>query len=489
MSQRNRREFLEDSMFATAAALAATSATPLLAKEKKKTGANDRLRVAVLGVHGRGNSHIGGFALRGDKGDTEVVAICDVDEKVGNKRAEEVAKRQNGRKPKYIQDLRRVFDDPNIDIVTIATPNHWHALAAIWAIQAGKDVYVEKPVSHNVSEGRRIVDAARKYKKICQTGTQSRSSQGLHEAIQALRDGLIGKVALARGLCYKRRGSIGQLDKPLEIPSHIDYDLWCGPAKKVDLYRPHLHYDWHWDFNTGNGDLGNQGIHQMDIARWGLGADALSRNVVSYGGRFGYEDAANTPNTEVTVHDYGDKTLVFEVRGLKTDDYKGAKIGVIFEGSEGYAVVPSYHSATFFDKNGKVIKKFNGGGNHFDNFIEAVRSRDHHDLNADIEEGHISSALCHTGNISYQLGGEASGSEVIERLKSNKTNEDVAATFDRFEQHLADNKVNLDKTKLRLGAWLPFDPKTESFVDNSQADALLTRDYRAPFVVPTKDQV
>ena len=489
MSDRNRREFLEQSMFATAAAVAASSALPALAKEGKKTGPNDRLRVAVVGVNGRGTNHIGGFALSGDKGETEVTVICDCDEKVGMKRVEEVAKRQNGRKPKFVKDIREVCDDKEIDIVSIATPNHWHALGAIWAIQAGKDVYVEKPVSHNVSEGRRIVEAARKYNKICQTGTQSRSMQGMRETMQALHDNLIGEVKLARGLCYKGRGSIGQLDKPLEIPEHIDFDLWCGPAAKVDLYRPRVHYDWHWDFNTGNGDLGNQGIHQMDLARWGLGLDGLSQGVISYGGRFGYEDAANTANTQVAIHDYGDRTLVFEVRGLKTDDYKGSRIGVIFDGPEGYCVVPSYSSATFFDNDGKQIKSFNGGGNHYANFVKAVRSRKVEDLNADIEEGHQSSALCHTSNISYRLGSEATAAEALERLAALKTNDDVQATFKRFEDHLADNKVDLQKTKLTLGPWLDFNPKTESFVDNSQADAMLTRDGRAPFVVPAKGQV
>ncbi len=490
MAQRNRREFLEQSMFATAAAVAAASASPLLANDKnEKSGPSDRLRVAVVGVNGRGQNHIGGFHLRGDQGPTEIVAICDIDEKVGQKTCEDIAKKQNGRKPKYVKDIRQVCDDQEIDIVSIATPNHWHALGAIWAIQAGKDVYVEKPVSHNVSEGRRIVEAARKYNKICQTGTQSRSMSGMREAIQALHDGLIGEVKLARGLCYKPRGPIGKLDKPLNIPAHIDYDLWCGPAAKVDLYRPRLHYDWHWDFNTGNGDLGNQGIHQMDIGRWGLGIDGLSRGVISYGGRFGYEDAGNTPNTEVTVHDYGDKTLVFEVRGLKTDDYKGARVGVIFQGTEGYAVAPSYTAMTFFDNSGKKIKSFEGGGNHYANFVDAVRSRKVEDLNADIEQGHQSSALCHTGNISYLLGSEASASEALAQLESLKTNDDVKETFERTRQHLQANNVNLDEVKLTLGPYLRFNPETETFVDNSQADALLTREYRAPFVVPAKGQV
>lgn len=486
MSFKNRREFLESSMFATAAALAAGSVSTLRAAEQGSKSSNEKLSVAIIGVNGRGTDHINGYINRPD---VEIKYICDADEKVGQKRVEEIIKRNKGHKPKFVQDIRQVLEDKSLDLVSIATPNHWHALGAIWAIQAGKDVYVEKPVSHNVGEGRRIVEAARKYNKICQTGTQCRSMSGLREAIQMIQDGAIGEVKLARGLCYKPRGPIGKTEKPLEIPKHIDYDLWCGPAAKVDLRRPRLHYDWHWDYNTGNGDLGNQGIHQMDIARWGLGLDGLSQGVLSYGGRIGWDDGGNTAHTQVCIHDYGDKTLIFEVRGLKTDDYKGAKVGVIFEGSEGYAVIPSYTSCTFFDKSGKPIKTTNGGGDHYGNFLKAVRSRKVEDLTADIEEGHQSSALCHTANISYLLGSEVTPAELLERLGTLKTNDDVKETFARTKQHLADNKMDIEKTRLTLGPWLKFNPQTETFVDNSQADAMLFRPGRGAFMVPAPGQV
>jgi len=487
MYKRSRRQFLEDSMFATAAAYAATSAATASAEDKKKKDSpNEKLNVAVIGVRGRGGSHIGGFA---GKSDSQVTYICDPDEQVGKSRAAAVAKKQGGKAPKFVRDMREVFDDPSVDVVTCATPNHWHALCSIWAMQAGKDVYVEKPVSHNVSEGRRIVEAARKYKRICQTGTQSRSMSGMQQFIQFVQDGGIGKVTVGRGLCYKRRGSIGKLDKPLQIPSYIDYDLWCGPAEKVDLHRPKLHYDWHWDFNTGNGDLGNQGIHQMDLARWGLNLDRVSDAVISYGGRFSYTDAGNTANTQVVVNDYGDKTLVFEVRGLNTGAYRGAKIGVIFEGSEGYAVCPSYSSGTAFDKDGKVIKKFSGGGNHFSNFVKAVKSRKVEDLNADILQGHLSSALCHLGNISYLLGSEVAPETAIEQLAATETKDNDVATFERFQEHLAENKVKLAETKVTVGPKLAIDAKAETFVKNDQADALLTRSYRAPFIVPPAGKV
>ncbi len=262
---------------------------------------------------------------------------------------------------------------------------------------------MEKPVSHNVSEGRRIVEAARKYKKICQTGTQSRSAKGMQEAMKFLHDGKIGQVKVARGLCYKRRPSIGPKGA-YPVPAEVNYDLWSGPAPLVELTRPKFHYDWHMQTLYGNGDLGNQGIHQMDIARWGLGVNQVSNSVLCYGGRLGYEDAGDAANTQVAIHDYGDKSLVFEVRGLETKDYRGAKVGNIFEGTNGYLMMSSYEAGLAFDKDGNQIAKFIGGGDHFGNFIDAVRSRKSEDLNADILEGHLSSALCHLGNISYYLG-------------------------------------------------------------------------------------
>jgi predicted dehydrogenase len=484
MTHLSRREFLEQSMFAAAAAAAAGSATTAFAEEQPaSTSANERLSVAVIGVKGRGTSHLGAFAGRGD---TEVTYICDADEKIGQGRCEEVASRQD-RRPTFVRDMREIFNDPNVDIVTTATPNHWHALTSIWAIQAGKDVYVEKPVSHNVSEGRRIVEAARKHGKICQTGTQSRSNPGMREAMAFLHAGGIGNVTLARGLCYKGRGSIGPRGE-YQVQTEVDYNLWSGPAPILPLTRPNLHYDWHWIWAYGNGDLGNQGIHQMDLARWGLGVDTLGTSVVSYGGRFGYEDAGETANTQISIHGYGDKTLVFEVRGLATEDLKGAKVGVIYYGSDGYLVVGSYNGGAAFDTAGNMIKQFDGGGDdhHFANFLAAVRSRKHEDLTADILDGHLSSALCHLGNISYRLGSPLAAAEVKSKLEGN---DEALETFDRFAQHLGANSVSLDSTKVQFGAALAINPETESFVDNAEADLLLTREYREPFVVPAAGQV
>ena len=486
MPRRTRREFLEDSMFATAAAMATTTATNAFAQEQETPkSANERLNVAVVGVRGRGGSHIGAFAGRQD---TQVTWVVDPDRNIGGDRAEEIGKRQNGQSPKFATDLREMLEDSSVDIVSIATPNHWHALASIWAIQAGNDVYVEKPVSHNVSEGRRIVEAARKYEKIVQTGTQCRSNPGMREAIKFVQDGGIGQLKVARGLCYKRRGSIGPRAE-YKVPPHIDYNLWLGPAPEEALTRPQFHYDWHWQWSYGNGDLGNQGIHQMDLARWGLGESKLCQGVFSYGGRLGYEDAGETANTQVVVHDYGDTSLVFEVRGLNTDAYQGAKVGVIFEGTDGYVVMTSYDSGTAFDLDGQATRTFKGGGDHFGNFKKAVRSRKISDLNADIEEGRLSSALCHLGNISYSLGESTGIEDAAVSVGEMNAPENMKATFERTMTHLGKNDVALETANITLGPHLKFDPNSETFVNHATADTMLTRQYRAPFIVPKAGEV
>jgi len=482
MKNQTRREFLENSMLATAATVAAGSAAmpASLADEKQTDSLSERLRVAVIGIRGRGQSHLSAFLGRSD---CEVVAVVDPDEAIGQAKGVERVQKEQGKAPAYYRDMRHAMDDQSIDIVSIATPNHWHALAAIWAVQSGKDVYVEKPVSHNVSEGRRIVQAARKYDKIVQTGTQCRSTGGSRAAIDYIRAGEIGDVNLARGLCYKGRGPIGEKGS-YDVPTSVDYDLWSGPAPKKLLTRPRLHYDWHWHWDTGNGDLGNQGIHQMDLARWGLGVNDIGQGVVSYGGRLGYTDAGQTANTQVSVIDYGDKTLVFEVRGLKTDSLRGAKVGVIFYGSEGYVVLNSYNGGNAFDLDGNVIETFSAGGDHYANFINCVRSRNVADLHADIEEGHLSSALCHLGNISYRLGGKVSTGEAAERLAGNA---EATETLQRVTSHLSENNVDLEKTKLQFGAQLALNGKAETFTGElaDEANARLTRDYRRPFVVPS----
>jgi hypothetical protein len=323
-----------------------------------------------------------------------------------------------------------------------------------------------------------------------QTGTQCRSSTGIEEGIQWLREGHLGKIVRARGLCYKRRASIGKVDGPQPIPPAVDYDLWCGPAPKEPLRRKHLHYDWHWVWPTGNGDMGNQGIHQMDIARWILGETTLAPRVWSIGGRLGYQDDGRTPNTLLTFHDYPAAPLLFEVRGLpcragsdKMDKYHGASIGVVVDCEGGTMVVPDYTRVIFYDLEGKELKKCDGSKSHFANFIDAVRTRKASHLHADILEGHISSALCHVGNISYSLGQPHAADEIREAVKVNK---ELAEAVDRMELHLAANQIDLLKAPATLGGVLNMDPKTERFLNHPTANQLLTREYRVPFVVPEK---
>jgi predicted dehydrogenase len=479
MSFINRREFIRDSaaLSALLAGLGNSKARPAKdAKAAKKGDIHDQLRIAVIGVNGRGRDHVKELAGRPD---CFVATICDADQAVVGPAMTLAEKKQN-KTPKYEQDIRKVLEDKTIDVVTIATPNHWHALAAIWAMQAGKDVYVEKPVSHNVSEGRKIVETARKHNRICQTGTQIRSSAGVREAMDYLHSGKLGKVHVSRGLCYKSRPSIGKVEGEQPISKTINYDLWSGPAPIKPLMRKHLHYDWHWIWDYGNGDLGNQGIHQMDVARWGLGKNELAKCVISIGGRFGYIDDGQTANTQICVFDYGDSELIFEVRGLKTDPYKNARVGNIFHCAEGYLVLGSYEGAVAFDPNGQVIKKFGGGGDHFGNFLQAVRNRKMEELHADILEGHLSSALCHLGNTSYRLGKPQPFSQKSKAFGDDK---DAYETLARMEEHLKANSVPLDATSYQVGRKLAIDSKAEKFVNDKEADALLTREYRKGFAI------
>lgn len=490
MNTLSRRTFLKASALATAT-------TALSARSwGQVAGANSNLRVAVIGLNGRAKSHLGSLAkIPG----VRVVALCDVDTEVLARSKAGV----NGGDVRTYVDLRELLAASDIDAVTIATPNHQHSLQGIWAVQAGKDVYVEKPVSHNVWEGRQLANAAKKYNRVVQCGTQIRSGAGLQEAVAWVRAGNLGKIKVARGFCYKRRDSIGKVAGAQPIPKSVNYDLWCGPAPMDPLQRRRLHYDWHWVYVTGNGDVGNQGIHQMDVARWFLGEPGLPRHTLSVGGRLGYVDDGDTPNTQVVIHEYASAPLVFEVRGLPArsgtantagagdgkqgsgmDQYRGVSIGNVIDCEGGYVVVPSYFAATAYDKSGKVIKEFKGSDRHMQNFIDVVRSRKIADLYGPIEEGHVSSALCHLGNISHQLGKAAAPGVLRERVKGNSP---LAEACGRMTEHLALNGVDLNRTPLTYGVPLSLAPKNaETFVGEfaKEAAPLLTRPYRAPFVVP-----
>ncbi|MBT8484822.1 MAG: Gfo/Idh/MocA family oxidoreductase [Phycisphaerae bacterium] len=475
MTQYTRRRFIEHSLLATAAI--AGPVAPTLARLPRRRSANEVIRVGVIGVRGRGRAHIGAFK---QSPDSEVVAICDPDEGVIGPSMEAVPGAS------YHRDLRRMLEDPSIDAVSIATPNHWHSLATIWALQAGKHVYVEKPISHNVREGRIVVDAARRYGKVVQHGTQSRSHVATREAMQWLHAGGLGKIHLVHALCYKRRQSIGAVTAPQTPPVTLDYDLWTGPATLEPLRRTNLHYDWHWVFNTGNGDIGNQGVHQMDIARWGLGRTELPKRVMSCGGRFGYVDDGETPNSQIAVYDYGDQQLIFEVRGLKTPAFHGANIGVIFHGEHGKLVSSSYSKVVVFDHDGALVREFKGGGNHVQDFLDAVRAGTPASVSASPLDGHLSTALCHLGNISYRLGTP----RALAAAMGDGFRGDAAArdSIERLQSHLRENGVALDTTDGSFGPWLDFDPATERFTGfrADEANTLLTRRSREPFVVPER---
>ena len=496
----DRRSFLKAASAASAAAAVAPYTS--FAAARAPRGANEELRVAVLGLRNRGSSsHIKNYvALQKKYGNVRVAAVCDPDRTLLAKNGVAYTEKNGGGRPDPHVDYREILDRDDVDIVSIATPNHWHALQSIQAIQSGKDVYVEKPVSHNVIEGRRIVQAARKHGKLCQYGAQCRTMRGTREMVEAVLGGEIGEVKLARGLCYKRRPSIGKQSAPLKFPSQIDRNLWVGPAADDPIYRPEKssagiynpHYDWHWDFNTGNGDLGNQGIHQMDVCRWGLGAEGLGDAVSSYGGRLGYEDAGNTPNTQVSTHYFpGGKRIVFETRGLEIEgpDGKrsGNRIGVVFYGSEGRAVQNGYGSSDIFDNDGKLVRKIRGGGDfdHYENLVRAVRAGDRSQLTADIEDGHLSSALCHVGNIAYRIGAAAP----LEEIAAAQTDAVERQTLADTVEHLRYNKVDLTATPMTLGPKLAL--AGESFTGDraADADALLGREYRAPFLLPDEDEV
>jgi predicted dehydrogenase len=456
----------------SSAAVAAAALAP-----RASASPNDTVRVAVTGVRGRGLEHVKALLALPN---VEIAAICDVNQNIIEKAMKAIEEKQ-GKRPAYHQDFRKLVEDKSIDAVTIATSNHTHALLAIWGLQAGKHVYVEKPVSHTIWEGRKIVEAARKYNKVCQTGTQSRSYKGFQEAVKFLQEGKLGKVKVARALCYNPRPSIGHTDDEA-VPAGIAYDLWLGPAPERPFNKTRFFYNWHWFWDYGNGDLGNQGVHQIDILRWALGRKDLPKKVLAVGGRFGYQDDGETPNSLVVAWEWAEgPQMIFELRGLETQPYKDVKVGCVFHCENGL-VTFNRAEATAFDKSGEVVRKFTGTGDHFQNFLDAVRANKSDGLAADIEQGHISAAYCHLGNISYRMG----GLYAMYKVRPWIENEDAADTFDRFKEHMTANDVQPEQTQVTVGKALTVDAKAERFVDDPEADKLLTKEYRKPFVVPDK---
>jgi predicted dehydrogenase len=443
--KKSRRNFIKK----TAAASSATFLAPSIISASV-FGANDRINAAVLGINGRGKNHISSLMKQKN---VRVVNLCDPDMNLLKIREKEF-KNKYKKDVSLEQDLRRVMDNKDIDVVSIASPNHWHSLSVIWACQAGKDVYVEKPGSHNIFEGRKMVEAAQKYDRIVQHGVQLRSSPAINEAIGLLRDGYIGNVYMARGLVFRWRGDIG--DKGFSsVPNGLDYDLWTGPAPKRPFTKNLVHYNWHWHWDYGNGDVGNQGIHETDLCMWGLDV-GLPTKITSMGGKFLWDDCKEVPEVLTSVYNYPDqgKIIQFEVRPWCTNTEEGATVGNIFYGDKGILVVDGYSKyKTYLGKDrtpgqsgddgameaSGMDRGAGGTDGHFNNFIEAVRKHDASILNAPIETGHLSSGLAHLGNIAYRM-----------------------------------EKV------------LTFNPQAEKFVNDPEADKMLTRNYRKGFEVPNK---
>jgi predicted dehydrogenase len=463
----SRREFLSRTAV-TAAAGTIVAGAPVT---RNVLGANDRVNLAIIGTRGQGSAHIQGFSKLPN---VRVTTLCDIDENVLASRLNMLQK-SAGYAAKGEWDMRKVFESKDVDAVTFAVPNHWHALATIWAAQAGKHVYVEKPACWGVWEGRQMVHAARKNKVLVQVGFQNRSRRTTRAAMELLHSGKLGKIYMARGLCFKPRGDIGIYpDGPMAegekftltkeggdslaytkaYLERVHYDMWIGPAKNRPFNRNRFHYNWHWQWEYGNGDTGNQGPHQFDVGRWGLNKEEFPVKVRSFGGMYVYKSAQDTPNTQTSIFEYADGTIFeFCTRGLLTPAEGSVKIGNVFLGSEGWLEIDADGNwKTFLGRRGEpgpdsknipeesanaLSTVGSGSGGHYGNFIEAVRAGKQSDLNCDIEVGYRSSVLPCLGNISYRVGRE-----------------------------------------------LKFDGKTEKFVNDPEADKLLTREYRQGYEVP-----
>lgn len=435
-------------------------------------GANDDIRVAVVGCRGQGSVHL--RLLRELEG-VRVVAVCDVDQNVLDRELQRSAGR--GEKIAAYTDVRKLLEDKSIDAITTATPDHWHALITIWACQAGKDVYVEKPISHNLWEGRKMVEAARVHNRIVQYGNHN---HGHHTGEMQLETDKFGKIDVVWSSLNRMRKSIGKVTEPQPVPKSIDYDLWSGPAPLEPLMRQRLHYDWHWVWSTGTGELGNNGIYPLNEVRLALGQKTLPRRVLSLGGRFMFNDDGETPNSQLAIFEYDPGPLViFELRNLPSEE--GPKtVGPKMKCERGESRLPRPPGAP------GSTGGFTAHKGHLFNFISAVRNRKVSDLRADILEGHLSTAMVHMANTSYRLGTSLSADEVREAIQDRGA--EAVETFGRFQEHLVANGVDFSQSRMMLGPWLEMDPDREEFIGSSnvvgQANQLLKGSYRKPFVVP-----
>jgi predicted dehydrogenase len=467
-------------------------------------GANGDIRIAIVGFNGHGyGKHMESYLkIPG----VRIVALCDPDRRVLDKGVKRLA----GINPQVrtYTDLRRLLDEPDIDAISGATPNHWHALSTVWACQAGKHVCVEKPVSHNIWEGRKMVEAAAKYGRLVQADLDLRSSTGRQEAVEYLQSGELGKLLMVHAWVYKQRASIGKVSGSGKVPDFIDYDLWCGPAPKGPLPRRKFHYDWHWQWDTGNGEIGNNGPHHLDACRWAMGETGLPKSVFSIGGRFGYEDDGETPNTHLVLFDYDSAPILFETRPFPRtpkaalmDEFhalsrNGIKLhrvhwrtgphnGTLLVCENGYL---DLGGLSVHDLDGTIVRTFTDQQKPDPNlnFIKALRSGRESDLRTGIENGHISTAVCHMGNISHRLGSSASREEAIELIGRDDA---VLDAFGRMREHLRIHGVELDAGDLIVGPKLTIDTASEQFTGSwaEQANRFVKRSYREPYVI--HDQV
>jgi len=486
MSKLTRREFIRN---LTAAACAGFGSVAYAGASSKILGSNDDIRIAIVGLRKKGKEHIEIF---GEVPGVRIVALCDVDTEFLEFEARQ-SKNRNEKVTTYV-DYRKLLEAKDIDAVILAVPDHWHALMTIWACQAGKDVYIEKPLSHNIWEGYRMVEAARKYKRIVQTGSQDRSDVGLMAAVDYIKQGNLGSIKLARAISYNLRESIGKVNGPQPIPATVDYNLFQGPAPLEPLMRKNLHYDWHWFWDTGTGEVGNLGAHNIDESRWAIGQQNIAPGAISIGGRLGMNDNGQTANTQITFFDYKPVPIIYEVRNLRRrkglrarDHYRGTNFGMVISCEDGY-FRGGRGGGWIYDNNHKRIKQFpgEGGRGHQANFIKAMRSRKVSDLRADVLEGHISATLCNMANISYRLGRKESVEKIREQIAENSI---LAESFESCLKHLKANEVDLRKEPLTIGPYLTFDQTSEKFVGpaGDLANMYLRRNYREPFIVQDEE--
>lgn len=492
-----RRQFIKTGIASTAGVVFAGN-TLAFNSSSGIMGSNDTVNVAVIGVKGHGITHINAYK---NNPKVKIVALCDVDSHYLNMRLNDL--RKENINAKGYKDLRALFEDKNVDAVSIATPNHWHALATVWACQAGKHVCVEKPVSHSIWEGRKMVEASRKYNRLVQADLDTRSNLGYDEAFDYMHKEM-GKVLLVRIVNYKRRKSIGKIMGPGIIPHTLDYNIWTGPNSMKPLLRENLHYDWHWQWATGNSELGNNGPHQLDTCRRGLRKKSLPGKVFSFGGRYGYQDDGETPNTQVSWYDYDGIPVIYDSRGLGetpgTDNMDGINIytatgkkinhpytgtancSIAFICENGYL-----YEMSLYDNDGNKVKDFttNRVMGPQDNFINAIRNNDRNDLKIDILEGHLSATLSHMGNISYQTG---SGHNIEEFEKIIKDYSYLFNVYKDMKEHCEKHSIDFNKEKIIFGKELSFNSTREQFEgDHSEVANLFVKDiYREPFVIPEK---